>query len=175
MTCPTRTCPASTGAAALTALTDLGLASIAAGAIARRRPVIRLLERTKADARGVARMRALRKEFGSGPVEIVIPGRRILVILDPDDVGRVLAESPNPFDPANNCGKRQALQQFQPHGVLISTGRVRDVAVRSTRKRWTRRSRCTDSPNPSRGRSKPRQPNWPPRHFSAAASIRPPS
>ena len=122
---PDTNVPRLTGAAALTALTDLGLASIAAGAIARRRPVIRLLERTQADARGVARMRALRKEFGSGPVEIAIPGRRILVILDPDDVGRVLAESPNPFDPANR-EKRQALQQFQPHGVLISTGHMRD-------------------------------------------------
>ncbi|WP_029116326.1 cytochrome P450 [Mycobacterium sp. URHB0044] len=122
---PDANVPRLTGAAALTALTDLGLASIAAGAIARRRPVIRLLERTQADARGVSRLRALHKEFGSGPVELAIPGRRILVILDPDDVGRVLAESPNPFDPANR-EKRQALQQFQPHGVLISTGHMRD-------------------------------------------------
>jgi hypothetical protein len=49
----------------------------------------------------------------------------MLVILDPADVGRVLADSPAPFDPANK-EKRQALQQFQPHGVLISRGRIRE-------------------------------------------------
>ena len=113
--------PQLTGAMAITALADLGLASIAAGVIARRRPVVRLLERTQADSRAVQRIHALRGHFGAGPVELSVPGRRILVILDPDDVGTVLDASPFPFDPANR-EKRQALQQFQPHGVLISTG-----------------------------------------------------
>jgi hypothetical protein len=113
-----------TGPEALTTLVDLGAASVAAGVIARRRPVVRLLERTRADGRAAARMKPLRNKFGRGPVELVLPGRRILVILDPEDVGRVLAEAPYPFHPAN-IEKRKALEQFQPHGVLISKGPIR--------------------------------------------------
>lgn len=48
----------------------------------------------------------------------------MVVILDPQDVGRVLAEAPTPFHPANT-EKRKALQWFQPHGVLISQGPIR--------------------------------------------------
>ena len=114
-----------TGLEAAATLTDLGAASIAAGVLARRRPVVRALERMQADARAVARMQRLREQFGRGPVELVIPGRRIVVLLDPDDVGRVLAEAPTPFHPANR-EKRKALEWFQPHGVLISQGPIRE-------------------------------------------------
>jgi hypothetical protein len=114
-----------TGPEALMALIDLGASSVAAGVIARRRPVVRLLERTQADGRAVARMKRLRSRFGRGPVELVLPGRRILVILDPEDVGRVLAQAPYPFHPAN-IEKIKALEQFQPHGVLISKGPIRE-------------------------------------------------
>lgn len=113
-----------TGARAATTLLDLGAASIAAGVISRRRPVIRALEAAQADSRAVQRMQRLRREFGRGPVELVFPGRRMVVILDPEDVGRVLAEAPTPFHPANT-EKRKALQWFQPHGVLISQGSIR--------------------------------------------------
>jgi cytochrome P450 len=114
-----------TGLHAAATLTDLGFASIAAGVLARRRPVVRLLEQMQADTRAVKRMQQLRREFGSGPVELVVPGRRMVVVLDPEDVGRVLAEAPTPFHPAS-LEKRKALQWFQPHGVLISSGRIRD-------------------------------------------------
>jgi cytochrome P450 len=113
-----------TGMRAATTLLDLGSSSIAAGVIARRKPVVRLLERAQADSRAVMRMQALRREFGSGPVELVLPGRRTIVVLDPEDVGRVLAQAPTPFHPASP-EKRQALQWFQPHGVLISQGPIR--------------------------------------------------
>ncbi|MGO4613175.1 cytochrome P450 [Nocardia sp. 2YAB30] len=112
------------GVSAAAALADLGFASVASGVIARRRPVMGLLERTRADSRAIDRMRLLRREFGSGPVELVVPGRRIVVVLDPGDVGRVLADSPTPFHPANR-EKRAALRQFQPHGVLLSDGPIR--------------------------------------------------
>ena len=71
------------------------------------------------------RLKRLRKQFGRGPVELVIPGRRIVVMLDPQDVGRVLEEAPTPFHPANR-EKRKALEWFQPHGVLISKGPIRE-------------------------------------------------
>ncbi len=113
-----------TGARAVLTLVDLGAASIAAGVIARRRRVVRILERVQADTRAVTRMQALRREFGRGPVELVLPGRRILVVTDPEDVQRVLTQEPEPFHPANR-EKRKALQWFQPHGVLISAGPIR--------------------------------------------------
>lgn len=69
-------------------------------------------------------MKRLRKEFGRGPVELMVAGRRMLVILDPEDVGRVLDHAPEPFHPAN-LEKRKALEWFQPHGVLISKGSIR--------------------------------------------------
>ncbi|MGI5218134.1 cytochrome P450 [Nocardia sp. CA-290969] len=114
-----------TGLRAATALVDLGFPAISAGVIARRRPVLGLLERIQADDRAARRWNSLRDEFGSGPVELVLPGRRVLVILDPGDVGRVLDEAPTPFDPANR-EKRAALEQFQPHGVLVSQGPIRE-------------------------------------------------
>jgi cytochrome P450 len=113
-----------TGPAAVAALADLGFASIASGVIARRRKLVGLLERTQADRRAVTRIHALRQRFGSGPVELAIPGRRFLVILDPHDVKRVLEETPQPFDPAS-WEKRHALEKFQPHAVLISRGPIR--------------------------------------------------
>ncbi|KUI27474.1 cytochrome P450 [Mycobacterium sp. GA-2829] len=112
------------GARAVATLADLGSASIAAGVIARRKPAVRAVETMQADARAVRRMQQLRDEFGSGPVELVLPGRRMVVILDPADVARVLDGAPDPFHPANR-EKRKALEWFQPHGVLISRGPIR--------------------------------------------------
>jgi cytochrome P450 len=114
-----------TGIRAATALADLGLAGFAAGVIARRPRVMRMLERTQMDKRAVRRLHKLRGEFGAGPVELVVPGRRVVVVLDPADVGRVLDQAPTPFHPANR-EKRAALGQFQPHGVLVSKGKVRE-------------------------------------------------
>jgi cytochrome P450 len=116
--------PQLTGGSALLALADLAGASIAAGAIARRRPVVGLLECVQADNRAIKRMQQLRAQFGSEPVELKIPGRRIVVPLVAEDVGRVLAETPTPFHPAS-WEKRRALDKFQPHGVLISRGALR--------------------------------------------------
>ncbi|UMB68940.1 cytochrome P450 [Mycobacterium paraterrae] len=117
--------PHLTGLRALAALADLGFASIAAGVLARRRNVVRALERIQADKRAVTRMHKLRAEFDGGPVELRLPGRRYVVITDPEEVGQVLEDSPNPFHPAN-IEKRKALQWFQPHGVLISRGPIRE-------------------------------------------------
>ncbi|WP_280269482.1 cytochrome P450 [Nocardia wallacei] len=113
-----------TGPRAGAVLADLGFAAVASGVIARRRRVMGLLERFGADRRAVARIRRLRGEFGSGPVELALLGRRVIVILDPADVGRVLEGAPTPFHPASR-EKVAALRQFQPHGVLVSDGPLR--------------------------------------------------
>ena len=117
--------PRLTGPRALAVLADMALASVAAGPILRRKPVVKLLEKLQADGRAVRRIRALRDQFGAAPVELRILGHRLLIVTDPGDAGRVLAESPQPFHPAN-LEKRKALQQFQPHGVLISPTSIRD-------------------------------------------------
>jgi hypothetical protein len=113
-----------TGLSALTALVDLAGASVATGAIARRRVVVGLLERRQADRRSIDRLHALRRRHGDGPVELVLPGRRFLVPLVPRDVGRILDGAPSPFHPAS-WEKRRALDKFQPHAVLITRGPLR--------------------------------------------------
>ncbi|MDV7132957.1 cytochrome P450 [Williamsia muralis] len=113
------------GAGALRVLAELGFAAIAAGVIARRPLVMAGLERVQADSTALKCARRLREQYGSGPVELVLPGRRILVILDPADVQRVLEESPDPFNPATR-EKKAALNPFQPHAVLISEGHLRE-------------------------------------------------
>ncbi|BBZ62778.1 cytochrome P450 monooxygenase [Mycolicibacterium monacense] len=57
-------------------------------------------------------MQQLREQFGAGPVELVLPGRRMVVVLDPDDVRRVLAGAPEPFHPANR-EERKSLEWSQ--------------------------------------------------------------
>jgi cytochrome P450 len=111
--------PTLSGARALAVLADLALPSVAAGAILRRKPVVKILERTQADRRAIQRLRRLRHEFGGAPVLLDLKLRKMLVVTDPEDVGFVLNQSPSPFHPAN-FEKRKALSQFQPHGVLIS-------------------------------------------------------
>ncbi|MEH3156532.1 MAG: cytochrome P450 [Gordonia paraffinivorans] len=114
------------GLRALRLLATVGGAGVAAGVIRRRAPVMQLLERLDADAATLSTVRALRREFGGRPVRLDLPGRAIVLVLDPDDVGRVLDGSPSPFTPANR-EKVAALSPFQPRGVLISRGRAREM------------------------------------------------
>jgi len=116
--------PAVSGLRALRLVATLGFPSVAAGVIARRPRSMALLERFGADASAVHALRRLRAEHGSGPLQIELPGRRLAVVLDPADVGRILGDSPDPFDPATR-EKKGALSPFQPHGVLISQGHIR--------------------------------------------------
>jgi len=102
----------------------LALAPIVAqGVIARRRRVVGLAGRLGTDARGARALQTVRERYGPGPLRLRVPGRE--VVLDPDDVARVLDGAPEPFAPANR-EKRGALRHFQPHGVLVSRGQIRD-------------------------------------------------
>lgn len=113
-----------TGMSAVAALVDLAGASVAAGPIARRKLTVGLLERRQADRRAVQRLHSLRREHDTGAVELALPGRRFIIPLDSGDVGRILEGCPTPFHPAS-WEKRRALEQFQPHAVLISCGPLR--------------------------------------------------
>lgn len=114
------------GAKGAKLLAQLGAPSIASGVIARRRPVMALLEKIQADAPAVDKLRELREAYGSEPLEVSVLGRHFAIVLDHADVGRVLQGAPEPFHPAN-AEKQAALRAFQPHGSLISTGQDRDV------------------------------------------------
>jgi hypothetical protein len=89
-----------------------------------------MAERLDLDKRAVKRMQHLSDTYGPGPLLLRIPGRHMGLVLDLDDVKRVLAGSPEPFAPATR-EKRVALSHFQPHGVLASRG-----AERADRRRF---------------------------------------
>jgi cytochrome P450 len=83
-----------------------------------------LAERWQTDRYTVSTMRGLHERYSPGPVRLALPGRSMAVVLRPEDVHTVLESGPDPFSPAS-VEKQAALSQFQPHGVLISTGRTR--------------------------------------------------
>jgi cytochrome P450 len=98
--------------------------TLAGGVIARRPNVFGLADRLNADLRAVHHMQRLADRYGPGPVRLPIPGRSFALVLSPEQVHRILNNSPEPFALAN-LEKRGALAHFQPHGVLISHGRQR--------------------------------------------------
>lgn len=98
--------------------------TIAGGVIKRRPRVMGLLEKMQADRSAVRTLQDLRARYGPGLLRLSQPGRPFALVLSAADVGRVLAEAPEPFSPASR-EKKAALRQFRPHGVLISQGAPR--------------------------------------------------
>lgn len=90
------------------------------GVIVRRPSQVRLMEAIDADSTAVTVMQRMRDKYGAGPLRLRIPGRRMVVVLSPEHVHRVLENSPEPFSPATR-EKRAALAHFEPEGVLISS------------------------------------------------------
>jgi len=101
------------------------LPTLAKGVIVRRPGVMAFSEKLQSDATAIDAMRHLRDRYGPEPVRLRITGRSVAVLVDPADVGRLLAESPEPFALATK-EKKAALKHFQPHGVLISEGEARE-------------------------------------------------
>jgi cytochrome P450 len=100
------------------------LPMFAEGAVIRRRPMTALAERLGWEQGILDVLTDLRRRYGDGPLLIRLAGRRAALVLTREDVGRVLADSPEPFAAASR-EKRAALRQFQPYGVLLSTGDLR--------------------------------------------------
>ncbi|URN17111.1 MULTISPECIES: cytochrome P450 [Streptomyces] len=98
--------------------------TLAAGAIVRRRGGMALAERYAADRRAIGLLTELRRRYGPGPLCADVAGRHFAVVLRAADAVRVLEGTPDPYSPATR-EKRAALEQFQPHGVLISRGAER--------------------------------------------------
>lgn len=122
--------PRATARETLAVATTVLAPMLAQGVIVRRPGMVALADRLQADRRAAGVLHGLRGRHGPGPVRLRIPGRDLAVVLDPDDVERLLAGAPHPFTPANR-EKRAALRHFQPHGVLIS-----DDAGRAVRRPW---------------------------------------
>ncbi len=108
----------------LAAFIGVFLPTLAKGVIIRRPLVMAIAELLDLDRRAVRTMQRIRAEYGPGPVMLRIPGRRIALILDPQDVHRVLAESPDPFATATP-EKTAVLAHFEPKVVLLSSGTQR--------------------------------------------------
>ncbi|WP_068694092.1 cytochrome P450 [Thermobifida halotolerans] len=94
------------------------------GVIVRRPGGMAAVGALDADRHAVETMRRLRAAHGPGPVRTNLFGRRAVLLLEPDQVRRVLEGTPEPFTSAN-AEKQGALSHFQPHGVLISEGQER--------------------------------------------------
>lgn len=116
--------PQATLVETLETLRDIHAPMISKGPIIRRPKVVAASERFDLDGRGVRRAQALSEKYGQGPVMLKIPGRKMALILDPDDVHRVLEDSPEPFATAETL-KRHALKHFEPKVALISHGEQR--------------------------------------------------
>ncbi|MFE9747684.1 cytochrome P450 [Saccharothrix saharensis] len=101
------------------------LPTLAKGVIQRRHAATALAGKVRADAAAVATVKRFRERYGPEPLRLRVTGRSIALLLDPLDVARLLAESPSPFALAT-AEKKAALEHFQPHGVLISTGAERE-------------------------------------------------
>lgn len=92
---------------------------VARGLIVRRPPIVDVAERLDLDRSAVEELQRLRDRYGPGPVRLKVPGKEISIVLDPDDVHRILEGSPEPFA-ADTQEKKAALAHFQPEGVLPS-------------------------------------------------------
>jgi cytochrome P450 len=99
------------------------------GVLIRRRFAVALAAKLDLDRNAVRHIARLRARRGSGPLAMALPGRLQALVLDPDDVRRVLDETPDPFSAASG-EKRAALSHFEPDNVLISQGDARTARRR---------------------------------------------
>jgi len=98
---------------------------VAQGLIVRRPRMVALVRRWDLERRAAVVLRRLRWRYQDDDLLLLrVPGRRLVLVLTPDGVRRVLSGAPEPYAPASR-EKVAALGHFQPHGVLVSRGPVR--------------------------------------------------
>jgi cytochrome P450 len=103
------------------ALLEIGLPMTAKGPLIRRRPVVALAERLDLDGSAIRRTQRLRSKYGAGPLLLRTPLRRMALVLDPNDVHRILHGEPEPFA-VSTAEKRMGLPHFEPDNSLVSRG-----------------------------------------------------
>jgi cytochrome P450 len=111
--------PTATAADTVRVVNDILIPLVAQGAIVRRPWVSRLADRVGADDRALHLARRLRTTYGEGPLLVRLAHRTVALVLDPDDVRRLLDNTPEPFSAATR-EKAAALRHFQPHAVLVT-------------------------------------------------------
>jgi cytochrome P450 len=99
----------------------VGLPTLAMGPIIRRRGVMKVAETMDFISQAVKTLQGMREKHGAGPIMMNIFGRKQAVLLNYDDVRRVLDETPEPFATVSS-EKFAALAHFEPQNVLISHG-----------------------------------------------------
>lgn len=119
---------------------DILLPLVAQGAIVRRPTISRLADRLSADDRALHRVRRLRTTYGEGPLLVRLAHRTVALVLDPDDVHRLLDNTPEPFSAATK-EKAAALRHFQPHAVLVT-----DPPLRASRRAMNEHALDTHQP-----------------------------
>jgi cytochrome P450 len=102
----------------------VAIPNLAQGIIRRRPSMVWLAERLDVDRRAGRLLQRLRRRHGPGPLRLPVPRRSVALVLSTDDLRRILDESPEPFA-LDTREKHAALSHFQPDGVLISRGALR--------------------------------------------------
>jgi cytochrome P450 len=101
----------------------VALPTIAKGVIIRRPRMVALAEALNLDGLAVRTVQRLRGRYGEGP--LLLRGLRRALVLAPDDLRRVLNETPEPFAAASD-EKVAALAHFEPRVALATHGPKRE-------------------------------------------------
>ncbi|PKS12442.1 hypothetical protein jhhlp_000648 [Lomentospora prolificans] len=99
--------------------------TLAKGVIKRRPSVEALAQHRALDTKAIELLQDLRHKYGNGPLYLRFPFRSQVLLLDPEHVAQVLAETPAPFTSATK-EKVSALEHLEPENVLISSPARRD-------------------------------------------------
>ena len=110
----------------LSTLVQAGGPLFAKGIILRRPMIVRWLQATGLERRGIAAIQRLRGRHGEGPAVLKLGVRKEMLLLAPTDVQRLLDDTPIPFSP-DSREKHATLAHFEPAGSLISRGPAREV------------------------------------------------
>jgi hypothetical protein len=84
-----------------------------------RATAVRAATAANVDGRAVAMIDGLRRAHGRQPIWVHAGSTPSLLLLDPDDIRRVLVGSPHPFAPDPEI-KRKGMTHFQPNALTIS-------------------------------------------------------
>lgn len=103
------------------------------GLFRKRAPLVCAATRLDVDRWAIGLVGGIRARTGPGPVWVHAVTERSLLVLDRDDVRRVLEGSPEPFAPDPGT-KRRGMSHFQPDALTLSRGAL-----------WRNRRRFTEA------------------------------
>ena len=121
------------------------------GIFRRRRTPVGMATRTGVDGHAVRLVSGLRRNHAPGPFWVRVMKDRALLLLEIEDVRRVLEGSPEQFasDPP---AKRRGMTHFQPDALTISRGELGRTGAASPRTSSAPGTRCTAAAIASCGR-----------------------